>query len=266
VPIRLIATDLDHTLLAHDRRPHPRSAAALQRAAEAGITVVLASGRIRSSIVGYARDMEIDAPIIAANGADVLIQGEQEIAHYPVPLNVLETVYEYAQANQVHFNVYSRFDVYFVNESDWGDEYLRRLRSVTPKRATLEELRTMDASKLLLIDDPARTQRHRKALEPLFKPSEAKVTESEPEYLEFLGGGISKGSSLKVLADHLGIRQEETAAIGDFLNDLEMIEWAGIGGAVGNAMATVREAADLVVASNDEGGVADFVDAVLNRG
>ncbi|MFX9019979.1 HAD hydrolase family protein, partial [Acinetobacter baumannii] len=77
---------------------------------------------------------------------------------------------------------------------------------------------------------------------------------------EFLAYGCSKGKALQALCGSLDVDQSEVAAIGDFLNDVEMVDWASLGGAVGNAHEAVKRVAQVVVASNDDGGVAEFIE------
>ena len=93
----------------------------------------------------------------------------------------------------------------------------------------------------------------------------AALTESEPEYLEVLSANANKGLGLKALSEALGIAQGETAAIGDYLNDIEMIQWSGIGAAMGNALPEVKVSADIVVPTNEEAGVAYFIDYLIER-
>jgi hypothetical protein len=263
MPIRLIATDFDNTLLTRDRTPHPRSVDAIRRAIAAGVVVVFASGRIRRSILAYTEPLGLQGPIAACNGADVIAADGEQIAFYPVDPRVMDTVVAYCRANDVHVNVYTRHEVLYLNQSDWGDVYLSRVRSVQPRKATIEEARSLEISKILLLDSPEAVARHRKALVAELDPALARVTESEPEYLEFLRASVSKGEALRNICDRLGISQAETAAIGDFQNDLEMIQWAAVGAAVANASAEVLEAADVVVGSNEEGGVGEFIDSLL---
>jgi len=132
-----------------------------------------------------------------------------------------------------------------------------------PGLATADQVRRMSLLKLILIDNPAVIRRHRDELGALLPSDIAFLTESEPEYLEVLSPNANKGLGLKTLSESMGIRQDETAAIGDYLNDVEMVRWAGIGAAMANAVDEVKLAADIHVRSNDDGGVAQFIDYLL---
>ncbi|RYG41985.1 HAD family phosphatase [bacterium] len=267
--IRLIATDLDNTLLAADRRPHPRSAAAIQRAVEAGITVVLASGRIGHSIRGISEILGLEGPIIACNGADAFGPAGENWMHHRLDRTSLDLVLDFAIEHEVQANVYTREEVTFLGDSEWSRRYLMRLNQsndrhiVVPRQKDADSVRTLDVSKVIFVDDPVRIQRYRRELEPQLNPHAARVTESEPEYLEFLAASASKGTGLRLVAERLGVPMEETAAIGDFLNDIEMLEAAGLSAAVGNAIAPVQKVVDRIVGTNDEGGVGEFIESIL---
>jgi hydroxymethylpyrimidine pyrophosphatase-like HAD family hydrolase len=134
-----------------------------------------------------------------------------------------------------------------------------------PKSATADEVRQMNLLKLILIDHPSAIKGHHDALADLLSPRLGALTESEPEYLEVLSPEASKGLGLKVLSESLSIAQSETAAIGDYLNDLEMVQWAGIGAAMANAQPEVKSIAQVEVATNNDAGVAEFIDYLIER-
>lgn len=269
--IRLIATDLDNTLLANDRRPHPRSAAAIRQAVEEGLTVVLASGRIGHSIRGISEMLDLKGPIIGCNGADVFGPEDEDWGHHRLDKATVNLLLDFAEEHDVQANVYTRREVFFYGESEWTRQYLQRLNQtdirhqIVPRRAQESRLRNLDVSKILFVDTPPRVQRFRREIEPRLNPHAARVTESEPEYLEFLAAGASKGTGLKLICERLGIALEETAAIGDFLNDAEMLQVAGRSAAVANALQPIQTLADVVVASNDEGGVGEFIETILSE-
>jgi Cof subfamily protein (haloacid dehalogenase superfamily) len=92
------------------------------------------------------------------------------------------------------------------------------------------------------------------------------VTKSKPFFLEITDGSVNKGVALAALAEHYGIDQSEVMAIGDSLNDLEMINYAGLGVAMGNARPEIQARADIITASNEEDGVAEAIERyVLDR-
>ena len=260
---RIIAVDLDNTLLTADRTPHPRSMAAIQRAVAQGVYVVLASGRIGPSVRQIAESMGIShQPRIACNGSDAVGPDHFPIRHWTLSPSVVEAVVGYAANETVQLNLYTISEVLFVSETAWGAVYRQRAGSLEQAAAPLAGLAKMPILKALMVDRPEAVARHRVALAEQLGES-ARLTESEPEFLEVLPVGVSKASALQALCAHLGIAQEETAAIGDYLNDLEMVQWAGVGGVVANGTSALKAVADRIVSSNENGGVAEFIESLV---
>jgi hypothetical protein len=254
---------MDGTLLSPERRLTPDAVAAVKRATNAGIAVALASGRSRLSLRPFAAELDLVGPLICSNGAHVLGVDGNELAHFSVPVSVREIVIDFALTSGFHLNAYTRDELLFLSESPWGNEYQRRLRSITPRLASREEILSTEISKLMIVFEPDQVQKARQVLETRLDLDTVRITESEPEYLEFLALKADKSIGLATVAASMGVRPEETAAIGDYLNDLEMLRWAGFSGAMANAHDEVKRIADVVVGSNLEGGVAQFLDLML---
>jgi Cof subfamily protein (haloacid dehalogenase superfamily) len=258
--IELLALDLDHTTLTEERKIHPDNFAAVQRAVSAGIKVVLASGRMMLTMLPFADQLELTSPLICCNGALVVDESRETLFERVVPLEIFDLLLKYAEEKELQVNAYSKNELLILKSSGWLQEYSRRVRSVQPIHVTVEEARAKPLLKVLFLDDAEAVVRHRTNLEPLIRPELARVTVSEPEYLEFLPSNVSKGESLAFLAKRLGIEQTNVAAIGDFDNDVEMLAWAGLSAAVANASEPAKNAASILVSSNEDGGVAEFID------
>lgn len=262
-PVRLIATDLDGTLLTSQRELHPESADALRRAAAAGVTVCLASGRALNTMAPYAAQLGIEGPIVSCNGAYVVDHTGAAIHDHSLDADTRDTLLAYAREHGLHVNAYVRGRVLSSEGGPWYEMYRARVRAemeIVGMTALAEYLPT----KLLYIDTPESIQAHRERLLPVMAPFGVTVVVSEPDYIEFLPVGVTKAEGLKAVAATLGISREEVAAVGDWDNDLEMIKWAGLGGAVSNGSEAMVAAADVVVATNDEGGVAEFVNLAMS--
>jgi len=264
--VRLLAVDLDGTLLDDERRLTEDGADAIRRATKQGVIVALASGRIYPSMRPFAEALGLQGPFVCANGGHVIGPGGEELRFHSFDVGSREIIIDFAIAKQLHLNAYTREELLFLQETPWSQVYRSRVRSVIPRVAKINELLSTSISKMMLVGEPSQMQSLRQEIEPMLNSEVTRVTESEPEYLEFLSPDAHKGSGLAEVARVLGIRQEETAAIGDYLNDVEMLEWAGISAAVENAPQAARDAADVLVESNEKGGVARFIDSyVLNR-
>jgi Cof subfamily protein (haloacid dehalogenase superfamily) len=265
MPPKLLAVDLDGTLLTSSRQLDPRNVAALRRAREAGIDVVLASGRLITSMKPFAEQLGLSGPFICCNGAHMLDDGI-ELLHDGLDRRVLATVIDYCMAHRLHLTVYARTEVFFLFESVWGDLYTRRTINVVPRLLEEIDATTLDPSKLLLIGEPSDMPGHAAALKTELAELPCRITASEPEFLDLMSPGTSKGTALRTLAVLRGVERTNIAAIGDYLNDLEMIQFAGVSAAIGNALPIVKAAANSVVSSNDQAGVAEFVDSLLRNG
>lgn len=262
--VRLIAIDLDGTLLREDRSPHPASVEAILRAQSAGVFVCLASGRMALSVIGFADEIGIHGPLVTSNGAYALDAQRNEIHHIGVRRSVQEKLIVYAHDAGCQLNIYARDRVMTTRQTEWGQLYCSRVRNLKVEIVDESLMMSVEPTKILIVDEPEAIQRHRALLGPVLG-EEATLTISEPEYLEFLAPGVDKSYGLRAVCEREGIRREETAAIGDYLNDLEMIEWAGVSAAMANGADELKRAASRVVASNEEGGVAEFIDSLLGN-
>lgn len=263
--IKMVAFDLDGTLLDSSRSISRQNARSIRLAVEAGIVVVLASGRNVESIRGFWRDLGLQGPIVSCNGAYVLDAQGQELHHAAVEDGIRDELLVYAKEEGTAVTVYSRSRVLSGHRTAWSDLYAERLRNLVPEAVSGDELSRHEATKVLYCDAPERIREHRDRMWDTYSP-QTYMTISEPEYLEFMALGVDKAHGLAILAKTLGIQREEVAAIGDYWNDLEMVRWAGFGGAPANAIDDVKAAADRVFASNDEAGASQFLDwIVYNR-
>ncbi|MDX2064174.1 MAG: Cof-type HAD-IIB family hydrolase [Fimbriimonadaceae bacterium] len=262
--IRLVAIDLDNTLLTHEKEILPTVADAVHRARAEGVEIVLASGRIQNSVRRYAEQLGLTGPLICCNGADAVWADGRVIFHDPLAESAVTRVLEFAARVGAQANVYTADEVFMVGETEWAAEYRRRVPHLTPEFRSAESIRGFSVSKVLLIGAADAIPRWRAEIEPTLDANVVRITESEPEYLEFLGAGVSKGTALERVAQLLQIPQAETGAIGDYWNDFEMLAWCGYPGAIGNALDSVKSIAKIVVKSNENGGVADYLNAILS--
>ncbi len=263
--IKLLALDLDGTLLDPDRKLTQVHIDAVRKARDAGIIITLASGRNVASIEQFAKELEVEGPMVCSNGAHVLSGPNQEISHKSLPNDTAQALLDYALAHDLHLSVYARYDVYFPHRNRWSDIYTERVRHVVPKMMERPSTSELEVTKMLYADEPDVIESHQEQITALLGKLEMNVVRSEADYLEILPGGINKGLGLSKVANHFGLQPEEIAAIGDYFNDLEMLEYAGFSAAMRTAPAEVQAAANLIAPSNVEGGVAWFIDALMSN-
>jgi hydroxymethylpyrimidine pyrophosphatase-like HAD family hydrolase len=148
---------------------------------------------------------------------------------------------------------------YALRESAFLDEYRELVKGIPVNLRTPEEVMTMPIFKLVYIADADQIPNMRLELEEGFIELGADLTESAPRYLEILPQNVNKGSGLSHLCQHLGLKMNQVAAIGDYRNDIEMLQLAGLSGAVNNALPEIKKIAQRAVSSNEEGGVGEFI-------
>lgn len=261
--VRLIALDLDGTVLRADQSIHPCLNASFVRAQEAGIRLVIATGRAYQSTKRIADAIGFEGPMICSNGSHVVNENHDTIGTEFLESTVQRFVLEYAHSNDIHISAYGEEGVSTLQDSDWLRKYKLLVRGLDIPILGLEGLLAKPLFKAVMICDALEVPKHRQILSFLEAQNKAQLTESGPEYLEILPAGANKGNGLAKLARYLRLDRSEIAAIGDYRNDLEMLSWVGTSGAVKNALPEVKSIAQIVVKSNEEGGVAEFIDECI---
>lgn len=261
--IKLIALDLDGTLV-HDATHIPEAnLQAVRRAMERGVTVAIATGRMHSSAETFVSRLGLEGtPLISYNGAMIRVPGATEpLLHVPIPADLAAEIVQHAVEEWYHLNYFLN-DVLYVSCMDhWSWLYHRRTGNFPVLAGDLRRFAGQTPTKLLIAAQPEEVPALL-AKEQALYGDRLYVTRSMPEYIEFLNPEASKGAALRWLAEHLGLQREQVMAMGDMLNDLPMIEWAGIGVAMPEAEERVRAAADFVPQSAEEGvaeAIAKFV-------
>ncbi len=257
--IRCIAIDLDDTLLRSDLTISTEDKTAIQRAIRQGVKVLLASGRMIQSMRPYVRELELDVPVIAYNGAIIQEALSGKILyHRPVPTKeALELVPIFREAG-IHLNAYINDELYMDELTEWGQIYADNARVTPHPIGDLGQYLQEPSHKMLAVGEVDRIDAIQAQLREKFG-DRLQFIKSKPTYLEILAPGVSKGMALQELATGWDMDRNEVMAIGDAPNDLSMIAWAGAGVAIGNASPVVKEKAVLVVADHNYNGVAEAI-------
>jgi Cof subfamily protein (haloacid dehalogenase superfamily) len=252
-PIDLIALDLDGTLLAPDESVSPANRAAIRRALEAGMRVVLVTGRGVDTPIAISRELGLNLPVICCHGALTKDFGaDKTLAHIPVPLEYAKPMVEFAERSKIPIAVY-------VEELFWritgGHAYMQDMlgpgwREVPSLLEVLSEAPTF--IRFLGADAVEALKREFGDLPLSFR------YETWHDFVEcaVLNREASKKTALARLCADFGISHERVLAIGDSRNDVPMLQWAGIGVAMANALPEVRQSVSHVTAANDRDGVA----------
>lgn len=261
IDFKLVAIDLDDTLLRSDLTISGRTVAVLRQVRAAGVVVTLSTGRMFRSARPFAEHLEFDVPLITYGGALVKNAGSGEVLyHRPLEPGVARQVIRFGRERRVQVNFYlldgAEDDLYAELTTPWGENYGSFAGVPFYRAPDLEELLERgNPLKLLLIDDEPVADRYLLELRELLG-GQAHIAKSKPRFVEVDHPEATKGRALQELAAWLQVDRRQVLAIGDNYNDLEMLEFAGLGVAVANAPPEVRRLAGHVTASNDEDGVA----------
>lgn len=276
---RLIALDLDGTLLTSKQRISPRTGTALRAARERGIIAVVATGRAVPSTRQWSNAIG-GGPAISCNGAGILDSTGALMVARGLPQGPLIRLLTLSRESGLLAECYTESGIvldrpWLQVESFW--RWVRPYQSMSEAAAAVvrvwwrNRIRVVPGLlrwaerperpvvlKLMLIGEPRRLRDLVNWVTAEMPGLE--ITSSGRDNLEVTAAGVSKGNALQQLAAHLRIPREAIVAVGDSANDLEMLRYAGLGVAMGNAIPEVRAAAARVTGSNDEDGVATLIE------
>lgn len=235
---KLVALDMDGTLLNEEKIVSQQNREAIFAALDAGVTVMMSTGRGVQSATPYIEELGLQTPIVAVNGSEVWKSPKELLKRELLPVQWVKDMHKIAVELDTWFWAYAVQGIY--NKDKWTDN---------PD--------VIDWLKFgYYTEDEGKLRQIRQTLEGW---GTLEITNSHPCNLELNPKGISKASGVRAVCDMLGITMSEVIAMGDSLNDLSMIREAGLGVAMGNAQDGVKAEADIVTVTNDEHGVAKVI-------
>lgn len=245
--IRLIATDLDNTLLDSTGRIPESTAALLHQAAEKGVRTAVATGRCFPSALAAARTIGARTPVICYNGSLIKWGDTGEvISRTAIPPETIRQVAAFCRENDLYLQCYDRDDVILCERDCPGLRVDPDLAVVGFRE--IGDYRTFAAlpetPKMLIVEQPDRVASRLAQLAEHFP--RLSFCQSQPWLIEVMPGSADKGLALERLAGIEGIPREAVMALGDNTNDLPMLRWAGLGVAVGNSVPAAKAEADYV--------------------
>jgi Cof subfamily protein (haloacid dehalogenase superfamily) len=259
--MRLVAFDLDGTLVGRDLAITARVRDAVARMQAAGVQGCIVTGRMYQAALPYARELDFDAPLICYQGAAIVDPSSDEVLRdTPIDVPVVGEILDLAAEARVHLQLY-RNDMYYCEEANRFSELYASLSNVQPVivPSLREAFAYSPATKAVAIADPPRAAE----VAAFFAErlgSRGYVTRSYPEFVEVLDARVDKGEALRWIAQRMGIALHEVVAIGDGWNDAPLLEAAGIGIAMGSAPSELLKVADAVVGDVHADGVAEAID------
>ncbi|GAA0078380.1 sugar-phosphatase [Clostridium sp. CTA-5] len=257
---KLIALDMDGTLLTSDKKISERNKKAIKKAEEKGVKVVLASGRPSEGLRHYLEELNLlkeEDYVLSFNGAVSQNAKTGEIMSSTVlkgsDLKYLNNI---AKETGVNIHAFSEERGLITPKIS---QYTEVEADINKINITIADFDSIDDDenivKVMMIDPEEVLEETIKKL-PKEVYEKYTVLRSTPYFLEFMNKEVDKGEGLKKLAESLGIKREEVIAMGDAGNDLSMVKYAGLGVAMDNAFPEVKEVAEFITKSNDEDGVA----------
>jgi Cof subfamily protein (haloacid dehalogenase superfamily) len=269
LPIRLVALDIDGTLVGDDLDIGPATRTAIRKARKRGVVVSLVTGRMVSSAMRFARELDLDSPIVGYQGAlirEMPVPGSDRLGrllvHTPMPAVVAREIVAWTREHGLdpHLNHLERLIVRI--DDPRADEYGAFIGGDPELAGDLVESIRHPITKILAAGEPPLPIE----LAPLAQrqfAGRAAVTISHPRFLEFTAPGVSKGRAIRWLARRLGISLGAVLAIGDQWNDIEMLAEVGHGTAMPTAPAQVQAAARYIAPPLAEEGVARMIEALI---
>lgn len=257
---KMIAIDMDDTLLTDDLSITEGTKAALEAAMAKGVVVTIATGRMFASAKQTADRLGLRVPLITYQGALVKHAADETVIYERyVPKDVVERVFDYAERHVIHLQAYYN-DVLVAKEENEKLVAYSKLSNIPYEiEPDFAKLADKPFPKLLMIDDPDKLDRVWSDLQAIVG-KQAHITKSKPNFLEIMHPEGTKGHALRFLAKHYGCDTSEIIAIGDSYNDREMIEAAGLGVAMENAVEPLKAIADYVTRSNNDEGVRHVIE------
>ena len=267
--IKAFALDLDGTLTNSKKDVTPDTKKAIHAAIDAGITIILASGRPSRGMFHVANELELEklgGYILSYNGGEIIdCKTHQVVYKQMLPTDLYKDICDTAKENGLMPLTYTND---FIVTENKQDEYV--LREQICVNMDIQEVSNLGTDidhqvvKFLAVGDPIKTE----ACVDIFKAKFGdKINPflSEPYFLEITPPGIDKAASILRLCEILGISMENVCAMGDGLNDLTMLGQAGISVAMENASDRVKSFAKYITKTNDEDGVAHFINTYLGE-
>lgn len=286
--IKVIASDMDGTLLGDDHKPAPETLAAVQRACDSGIRFMIATGRNFPGAMAELKDCGLVCDYIVSSGAEVRNPRQQVVAVHPISMELCRIIYEEIKdypisvtfctdgndykigtPEEIEESLMLQMHLFFSDlpreELVQTETYQRIIRSTK----TVSDMDELEAAKVpiyklfLYSEDKGMLGELKQRLE---QNKEIAVASSFPTNLEITDVRAQKGPVLKEYIESLGYTMDEVMALGDSLNDLSMIEMDfGATVAMANAEPEVKDAAKYITKSNTEFGVAYAIDRLLEN-
>lgn len=263
---KMVVMDIDDTLLDNNHNITLKNKNAIKKAQESGIKVVLASGRPTFGMEKIAKELELDkyeSYIISFNGAIVTeAKTGKVLFEKALSKETAHKLYDISKEYKVDIHTYLDDDI-IVSRSNEYTDIENEITGMNVKVAeNFKKTVDRDVVKLIMLENPDYLKNVEEDLKKKLS-NELSITISKPFFLEFTDKGINKATGIENLINRIGIKKEEVIAIGDSYNDLEMIQYAGLGVCVDNGYDDIKKHAKYIAKSNEDSGVAEVINKFI---
>lgn len=263
---KLLVLDIDGTLTNSKKEITPRTLQALLDLQEKGTKVVLASGRPTPGIQALAKQLKLDvygSYILSYNGAKIIDCKTGHIVYQStLPKQFIPKLYEAAMQYQVGIISYEDDCIIAGTAIDPYIEKEAQINGIAVKQVDhFCDYIDFDVNKCLMTGEGTYLATVEEKMKKAFGDA-LSIYRSEPYFLEIMPQNIDKANSLQKLLEYLGYTKDDMVCCGDGYNDISMIRYAGLGVAMENAQAQVKEAADYITRSNDDDGIVHLLEQI----
>ncbi len=282
---KLIAFDLDGTLINRKHTISRKTIKAIEDAKKQGVFITIATGRFFGSASAIAKKLRVNAPMIANDGAQIQdVFTGRVVSFTPIKretcLKVAGILKNYPSVEVQFFSKNRKIYIGKNFKINQLKKYFRRKRfsimgfvnylrdfvlGPVVQVEAIDNIGSMledDVAKVVVSGDPSQIQRLKIQLQEELH-DKITITSAIQNYIDILEKGVSKARGLHILAEELGIKRDEIVAVGDNFNDIDMIKYAGLGVAMGNAPEEVKRAARQVISNNDGDGIAMLIKSII---
>jgi Cof subfamily protein (haloacid dehalogenase superfamily) len=260
---RLLAIDLDGTLISLDLQLDPRDVAAVQRAEASGLRVVACTGRPFPGAIPWVRMLGLESPLVCYQGAQVRMPDGRMLLDHGVPHDVAVEVVRFCRERDLHVQAYRSDELIVERDRPEAQEYARHSGMQVHVVGDLDAAMEATTPKLVIVAAPELVERWLPEVRNRWA-GRLYVATSLPNYIEITSPNADKRQALEWLCQRFGIKRDQAVAVGDGRNDEPMIEWAGLGYAVEGAPPEVLAAAGgRTVGRPGTGGVSRLIDDLI---
>jgi HAD superfamily hydrolase (TIGR01484 family) len=236
--IKLVALDMDGTLLTSDQEISKQNQAVIAKALANDIQVVLSTGRGIATCYPFSKELHLTSYLVTVNGGEIWTVDKALVKRQLLDTKLIEMIWELGAENDLHCWMIATDDVWYdARPENFYDHQWLKIGFSSPDQAKLDNL-----------------------VEKLSYHEALELTNSMPTNVEINPAGVNKANALRKVCEQLGITMDNVMACGDSLNDIKMIQQAGIGVAMGNAQEAVKQASYFVTETNDQDGVARAIE------